>query len=141
MCVQWGKAFREYKSNEASVTVTFDDGSSCAGSVLVACDGVSSRVRRQLFPFQDKTSNYQLPIALLGLRVDYTPEQCRAMREFDAYFLHATASASNIFTYFSGELGRAWNEDRCSGLKLKLIAQCWTHLEIETTAETSTATR
>lgn len=48
--VQWGKVFSDFESGDDSITVNFEDGSACLGSLVVACDGAGSRVRRALFP-------------------------------------------------------------------------------------------
>ena len=78
----------------------FDDGSQCTGSLLVACDGASSRVRRALFPAQP---TYQIPIRVLGLRVDCTPDQIGPLRTLDPFFLQGTSSLNNTYVYFSSE--------------------------------------
>lgn len=80
------------------MTVYFDDGSSCAGSVIVACDGANSRIRRQLFPAQE---NYVIPVRLIGVKMDVAPEAMEPLRRLDAYFLQGTASQNDSYVYFS----------------------------------------
>jgi 2-polyprenyl-6-methoxyphenol hydroxylase-like FAD-dependent oxidoreductase len=86
------------EANESSVKVSFDDGSSCIGRLLVACDGGGSRVRRALFPqYQGNT----VPVKLLGLKVSYSPEEVEAIRQMDPFFLQGTSSKNNTFIYIS----------------------------------------
>jgi 2-polyprenyl-6-methoxyphenol hydroxylase-like FAD-dependent oxidoreductase len=48
--VQWGKQFSSYQENANSVTVTFADGFSVEGRILVGADGKYSKVRQQRLP-------------------------------------------------------------------------------------------
>jgi 2-polyprenyl-6-methoxyphenol hydroxylase-like FAD-dependent oxidoreductase len=48
--VQFGKEFSHYMEKPSVVEVHFGDGTSVTCDVLVAADGVSSRVRQQLLP-------------------------------------------------------------------------------------------
>jgi 2-polyprenyl-6-methoxyphenol hydroxylase-like FAD-dependent oxidoreductase len=82
------------------VTVRFDDGSSSDGSVVVACDGGSSRIRRQLLPGQE---NYQIPVRLMGVKLDVSPEEIEPFRQLDPCFLQGTASQNDSYIYFSSE--------------------------------------
>lgn len=52
--VRFGKKFTHYEvADDGRVTAFFEDGSSAAGDLLVAADGVHSRVRRQFLPHAD----------------------------------------------------------------------------------------
>lgn len=82
------------------MTVSFDNGSSCEGSIVVACDGGSSRLRRTVFPEQQ---NYQIPVRLMGVKVDCAPEEIEPLRQLDPFFLQGAASQNDSFVYFSGE--------------------------------------
>jgi 2-polyprenyl-6-methoxyphenol hydroxylase-like FAD-dependent oxidoreductase len=84
------------------VTVVFEDGSTCVGSLLAACDGGSSRIRRALFP--DQYQNYQIPVRVLGVKVLCTAKEIEPVRALDPYFLQAASSENDTFVYFSGEL-------------------------------------
>lgn len=97
--IQWGKAANRFETHgDGSVTVHFDDGSSSEGIVVVACDGGSSRIRRQLLPGQE---NYQIPVCLIGVKLDVSAEEIEPLRQLDAYFLQGTASKNDSYVYFS----------------------------------------
>jgi len=52
--VRFGKKFTHYEETaDGRVTAFFEDGSSATGDLLVAADGVNSRVRRQFLPHAD----------------------------------------------------------------------------------------
>ncbi|KAJ4287339.1 hypothetical protein N0V90_012737 [Kalmusia sp. IMI 367209] len=95
---QWNKTFTTYNSDEYSVTAFFEDGSQCVGSLLVACDGSHSLIRRVLFP--EKHSN-PIPIRVMGTKVQLTPGQIEPLRKLDPFFLQATSSKNNTFMFFS----------------------------------------
>ena len=99
--IQWGKAFESFVSDTDSVTASFDDGSSATGILLVGCDGTHSRVRRALFPNNHQT--YNIPLRVVGLRVDYSAEQIEPLRNLDAFFLQGTSSENETYAYFSSE--------------------------------------
>ncbi|PLB52389.1 FAD binding domain protein [Aspergillus steynii IBT 23096] len=97
--VQWSKPLQDVQYHDDSVTVRFEDGTSYQGSIVVACDGSRSRVRRSLYP-----SNYRnapLPIQLLGATTRYSVDQATAVRALDPFFFQGTHSESNVYLYFS----------------------------------------
>ncbi|AEO57277.1 hypothetical protein MYCTH_2314986 [Thermothelomyces thermophilus ATCC 42464] len=97
--IQWNKAANGVRTTEdGTVTVTFDDGTSCEGSLVVACDGGSSRIRGLLFPEHPK---YRIPVRLLGVKIDCTPEEIEPLRKLDPYFLQGAASENDSFVYCS----------------------------------------
>ncbi|KAJ5020060.1 hypothetical protein K4K57_003467 [Colletotrichum sp. SAR 10_99] len=97
--IQWGKGFASYEEKEDSVIVSFEDGSTCAGRVLVACDGGASRVRTQLFP--DHHQRHRIPVRVLGLKVFLSPEEMEPIRKLDPFFLQGTSSQNDTFLYLS----------------------------------------
>lgn len=96
--IQWGKALRSFDSHDETVTIHFDDGSECGGKLLVACDGASSRVRRALFPEQQ---SYKIPIRVMGVKAEYSPEAIAPLQALDPFFFQGTASENGTYVYFS----------------------------------------
>lgn len=87
-------------AQDGTVTVRFDDGSSSDGCLAVACDGGSSRIRTLLLPDHQK---YHIPVRLMGVKVDCSPDEIEPLRKLDPYFLQGAASQNDTFVYFSGE--------------------------------------
>ncbi|KAJ0141683.1 putative FAD-dependent monooxygenase [Colletotrichum tanaceti] len=110
--VQWEKSFTKFEEKEDSVVVWFDDGSSVAGRVLVACDGGQSRVRRQMFP--DQHEGHRIPVRMLGLKVVLSPEQAAPIRKLDPFFLQGASSRDDTFLYLS-MLDAPGNNDESTG--------------------------
>lgn len=81
--------------------MSFEGGSTCAGRVLVACDGGASRVRTQLFP--DHHQRHRIPVRVLGLKVFLSPEEMEPIRKLDPFFLQGTSSQNDTFLYLSSE--------------------------------------
>lgn len=96
---QWGRAFKDFKEEQDSVTAIFEDGTTILGEMIVGCDGIRSQVRRALFPHEYE--NHQIGVRMLGSSMRVTPEQAAHIRALDPFFLQGTSSASNIFTYIS----------------------------------------
>ncbi|PTB69114.1 FAD/NAD(P)-binding domain-containing protein [Trichoderma citrinoviride] len=99
--VEWGKTLREFHaSDNGIVSALFEDGTSCTGTLLVACDGGQSRVRRALFPDESKLM-VQLPVRTMGVKISLTAEQIEPIRKLDLFFLQGGSPSNNSFTYFS----------------------------------------
>ncbi|KAK3301754.1 uncharacterized protein B0T15DRAFT_322591 [Chaetomium strumarium] len=97
--IQWGKAVNNVvTAPDGTVTVSFDDGTSYEGSLVVACDGGSSRIRAALFPEHPK---HRIPVRLMGVKMDCSPEQIEPLRALDPYFLQGAGSQNDTFAYFS----------------------------------------
>ncbi|KAL2017778.1 hypothetical protein VTK56DRAFT_1696 [Thermocarpiscus australiensis] len=97
--IQWGKAASYFETGEdGSVRVHFDDGSSYEGCLVVACDGGNSRIRRAMIPDQP---NYKIPVRLIGVKADFTPDEIEPLRSLDPFFLQGTASENDSYVYFS----------------------------------------
>ncbi|KAF4445786.1 hypothetical protein F53441_10535 [Fusarium austroafricanum] len=96
--IEWNKALSGVESSTDSVTASFEDGSSVTGCLLVACDGSHSRVRRALFP---DWKLHDIPVRMLGIKLQLSPEQIQPIRDLDPFFFHSTNSRNNSFVYFS----------------------------------------
>ncbi|RKK98431.1 hypothetical protein BFJ71_g6784 [Fusarium oxysporum] len=96
--IEWSKAVTGVVSTDNSVTASFEDGSSVTGSLLVACDGSHSRVRRLLFP---EWKLQDIPVRMLGIKMELSPSQIKPIRDLDPYFFHSTNSRNDTFIYFS----------------------------------------
>ncbi|EAW08965.1 FAD-dependent oxidoreductase [Aspergillus clavatus NRRL 1] len=98
--IQWSKTIVDVTSTEeSSVTAHFEDGTSYTGSLLIACDGAHSRVRKLVYP--DTCQMNPLPVQLLGVTVPYTPEQAAGARAIDPYIFQGAHPESNVFLFFS----------------------------------------
>ena len=51
--VHFGKKLSQYESDEQGVTVTFEDGTTAKGDLLVGADGIRSKIRKQRVPYAD----------------------------------------------------------------------------------------
>ncbi|CEI70419.1 hypothetical protein FVEN_g1075 [Fusarium venenatum] len=96
--VEWNKALKEVASTDQSVTATFEDGSSVTGRLLVACDGSHSRVRRALFP---DLKLHDVPVRMLGIKLELTPDEAKPVRDLDPFFMHSTHSSHSMFVFMS----------------------------------------
>lgn len=96
--IQWSKAVTAFEAGKDSATVYFEDGSLATGRLLVACDGGNSRIRRALFP--DRQS-YKIPIRVIGVKAEYTPDQMKPLWKLDPIFFQGTASKNDTYTFFS----------------------------------------
>ncbi|KAK3340012.1 hypothetical protein B0T25DRAFT_574885 [Lasiosphaeria hispida] len=75
--VQWGKVFSDFESGDDSITVNFEDGSACLGSLV------------------------KIPIRLMGIRIEYSPAEMEPMQRLDPIFLQGTASENDTYVFFS----------------------------------------
>lgn len=101
--IEWGKTLREFHtSDNGTVSISFEDGTSCTGTLLVACDGGQSRVRRALFPDQTNLM-LQLPVRTMGVKMFLTAEQIEPIRKLDLFFLQGASPTNDSFMYISGE--------------------------------------
>ncbi|KAH8129020.1 FAD/NAD(P)-binding domain-containing protein [Trichoderma asperelloides] len=99
--IEWGKSLHEFTTNDnGTVNAIFDDGASCTGTLLVACDGGQSRVRRVLFPDETKLM-MQLPVRTMGVKISLTAEQIEPIRKLDLFFLQGGSPLNNSFMYIS----------------------------------------
>ncbi|KAF7117638.1 hypothetical protein CNMCM5793_006761 [Aspergillus hiratsukae] len=97
--IKWSKTVVDVTSTEETVTAHFEDGTSYAGSLLIACDGAHSRIRKLAYP--DSYQMNPLPVQLLGVTVRYSPEQAAGFRAIDPYIFQGAHPESNVFLFFS----------------------------------------
>ncbi|KAJ2979911.1 hypothetical protein NQ176_g2966 [Zarea fungicola] len=83
------------------ITAHFDNGSAVSGSLVVACDGANSRLRKELFGKQGNADLQPSPFRMLGAKMYFSPEEMVAFRKCDPFFLQGTHSKDNTFGYFS----------------------------------------
>lgn len=82
--VEWSTSLTSVVKDEHGVTALFSDRKSTVGSLLVACDGAHSTVRRLLHP--QSHENYRLPVRFLGASATYTESQTAQTRKLDPFF-------------------------------------------------------
>lgn len=97
--LEWNKDLKDVVSDDSSVTATFSDGTSVNGSILVACDGAHSVVRREMHPSDHET--YQLPVRFIGAGVMYPESKIKEMRKLDPYFLQGSDPRTDVYLWFS----------------------------------------
>ncbi|KAJ5340578.1 hypothetical protein N7541_009702 [Penicillium brevicompactum] len=96
--VQWSKSLRDIESSAETTTAHFEDGTSCTGRLLVACDGSRSRTRSILYPGVQMN---QLPVQLLGASTLYTAEEMGGAESIDPFIFQGSHPESNVFLFFS----------------------------------------
>ncbi|KAG6036030.1 hypothetical protein E4U41_005834 [Claviceps citrina] len=82
------------------VRVTFSDGSTAEGSMLVGAEGTKSQTRRLLVP-DNRHRNRPLPVRLLGAAVDMTPEQVQPLRGIDPLLFQGCHPETGTFLWVS----------------------------------------
>lgn len=107
--INWGRSYTGYELSvdevgKEMVTVSFEDGTSCSGILLVGCDGGRSRVRLDMLGPGTEKDLHKIPVGVLGVKVDYTPERIQPLRELDPFFFQGTSSENDTFVYFSSRL-------------------------------------
>lgn len=44
-----------------------------------------------------------IPVRMLGIKMELSPSQIKPIRDLDPYFFHSTNSRNDTFVYFSGK--------------------------------------
>ncbi|KAJ6781804.1 hypothetical protein PWT90_06436 [Aphanocladium album] len=99
--IEWNMSFVSSDDHGDSITAHFEDGSAISGSLVVACEGAKSLLRKEIFAQQDQESRNALPMRMLGVKLTCTPEEIAELRKLDPFFLHGTSAKDNSFGYFS----------------------------------------
>ena len=98
--VQWGKRINGFKTEEDGVEVSFTDGTSTRGSMLVGAEGSNSTTRRLLVGEELGKLN-QLPVRFLGVTMELTPAQVQPLRDIDPLLFQGSHPDTGTFLWFS----------------------------------------
>ncbi|KAJ5558639.1 hypothetical protein N7535_008856 [Penicillium sp. DV-2018c] len=108
--IQWNKNLCNIESSTDTITAHFEDDTSFAGKLLVACDGSRSRTREILYP--DVRMN-QLPVQLLGVSTLYTAEELGGAGSIDPFIFQGSHPDSNLCVYQVAEVVRDISNTDC----------------------------
>jgi 2-polyprenyl-6-methoxyphenol hydroxylase-like FAD-dependent oxidoreductase len=97
--VHWGKQLTDVQVSDNGVKATFADGSVAEGKSLVGAEGSNSQTRKYLVP--EDYQNYLLPVKLVGVSVDLTPEQIKPLRQIDPLLFQGCHPETGVFIYVS----------------------------------------
>jgi len=100
-CREWNKRLLSFTTTDEGVTVTFEDGTTATGSLVVGADGSASQTRRILAP--EIHALKPLPIRAIGVGVNYTPEQMTPLLKLDPFLFQAIHPKTNDFLWWSGK--------------------------------------
>lgn len=87
------------KEERDHIEVSFEDGSTYSGLIVVGCDGSHSRVRRMVYP--EDFADTPIPVRLLGFTLKVKAEQSKDLYKIDPFFFQGTSSKNNVFMYIS----------------------------------------
>ncbi|KAF2036439.1 FAD/NAD(P)-binding domain-containing protein [Setomelanomma holmii] len=77
--VRYGKKFERFETTDDGVKVSFEDGSTDEGDMVIGIDGAMSKVRQCLLG--QKGDMDILPFALMNFNVSYTADQARFIKD------------------------------------------------------------
>ncbi|KAL2075556.1 hypothetical protein VTL71DRAFT_499 [Oculimacula yallundae] len=97
--VQWSKKFKDFEVKEDVVEIKFEDGSKAQGSLLIGCDGATSRLRRVLCP-QTGGLN-QLPIRFLGVTMKLLTKDMAPLRAIDPLLFQGCHPDTGAYMWFA----------------------------------------
>lgn len=100
--VQWNKQLVDIDVSGDSgdgVQATFADGSTAEGRMLVGAEGSNSQTRKFLVP--DAYQNYLLPVKMIGVSVDFTPDQVQPLRQIDPLLFQGCHPDTGVFLWVS----------------------------------------
>ncbi|KAL2841013.1 hypothetical protein BJY01DRAFT_249723 [Aspergillus pseudoustus] len=120
--VQWNKTFDSFRETEQEILVSFKDGRSVLGSLVVGADGAQSMIRKQLCP--DTHELRQLPIRFLGTTIKLSPEDAKVFTSLDKLMFQATHPL-NISWPVRGPDNETPNTNPARIAKLKALAEAF----------------
>ncbi|KAM0548759.1 hypothetical protein ACHAPJ_009755 [Fusarium lateritium] len=97
--VQWNKTFKSFAETDRGMLVSFEDGTSVLGSLVVGVDGAQSKVRQQLCP--ETHELHQLPIRFLGTTIKMSAEEAKVFTELDKLMFQATHPDTSTFFWYA----------------------------------------
>ncbi|KAK1248647.1 hypothetical protein MKX08_006867 [Trichoderma sp. CBMAI-0020] len=97
--VHWDKQLTDVQVSDNGVKATFADGSAAEGKILIGAEGSNSQTRKYLVP--EDYQNYLLPVKLVGVSVDLTPEQIKPLRQIDPLLFQGCHPETGVFIYVS----------------------------------------
>lgn len=97
--VHWDKQLTDVQVSGNGVKAIFADGSAAEGKMLIGAEGGNSQTRRYLVP--EDYQNHLLPVKLVGVSVDLTPEQITPLRRIDPLLFQGCHPETGVFIYVS----------------------------------------
>lgn len=97
--VHWNKQLTDFQVSDNGVKATFADGSAAEGKMLIGAEGSNSQTRKYLVP--EDYQNFFLPVKLVGVSVDLTPEQIKPLRQIDPLLFQGCHPETGVFIYVS----------------------------------------
>ena len=97
--VEWSRTLVDVEKVNGGVKALFNDGTTVTGSVLLACDGANSQVRRLCHSENYQTD--QLPVRFIGAGVHYTESEIAGIKKLDPYFLQGSDPQTDTYLWFS----------------------------------------
>ncbi|KAF9891418.1 hypothetical protein FE257_004274 [Aspergillus nanangensis] len=97
--IEYGKSAESFMDlPDGRIKVSFSDGTSANGSLLVGADGNNSAIRSQLCK---EASLNKLPVNLIGVVRHFTPDQAKAVRAIDPLLFQALHPDTGNYLWFS----------------------------------------
>lgn len=97
--VYWGKHLKDIKDTDDGVCAEFADGTAFQGSMIIGAEGANSRTRQVLVPDAYKTQ--RLPVDLIGVAVELTPEQAKPLRDIDPLLFQGVHPSTGNYIWIS----------------------------------------
>ncbi|KAI0099250.1 FAD/NAD(P)-binding domain-containing protein [Nemania sp. FL0031] len=110
--IHWGKSLSLFTptingdgdgdaaNGSEGITVTFTDGTSAHGALLIAADGSNSKARSLLLG-SAAAALHQLPVRLLGVTARFSAAEMAPLRAIDPLFFQGAHPATGNFMWFS----------------------------------------